>query len=142
MRHHVDLIARHLKDFLQELGRELTHNNEAVGEFCDLLHDHQLVGVWLAQNCMQRCYDGHLQAAQQMQNMASGGTAEDSILVLQAHHVDVVEVQKFSRFLIRLHVVLGERPSHSRGIVVTLLGVIDRERQESSSPVLCRNGAA
>jgi hypothetical protein len=36
-----------------------------------------------------------------MQNMASGRTAEDSILVLQAHHVDIVEVQKFSRNLIR-----------------------------------------
>src|SRR5208282_1531351 len=28
MRHHVDLAARHLEDFLQELRRELTHDNE------------------------------------------------------------------------------------------------------------------
>ena len=44
---------------------------------------------------------GIFRRAQQMQNMASGGTAEDSILVLQAHHVDIVEVQKLSRFFIR-----------------------------------------
>ena len=112
MRHHVDLAARHLEDFLQELGRELAHDNEAVGKLCDLFHDHQLVGIWLAQNRMQRCHHGHLQAAQQMQNVAPGRAAEDSILVLQAHHVDVVEVQKISCFLIRLHVVLGKRPSH------------------------------
>ena len=44
MRHHVDLAARHLKDFLQELGRQLAHDNEAVGEFRDLFHHHQLSG--------------------------------------------------------------------------------------------------
>ena len=84
----------------------------------------QLVRVGLAQNRVQRGHHGHLQAAQQMQNMASGRTAEDSILVLQAHHVDIVEVQEFSRFLIRLHVVLGERPSHPRGIVISLFRVV------------------
>src|SRR5271165_621132 len=77
-----------------------------------------------------------------MQDMASGWTAEDSIFVLQAHHVDVVEVQKLSRFLIRLHLVLGERPPHPGGIVVSFFGVIHRERQQSSRPVLCGNGAA
>ena len=91
---------------------------------------------------MQRCHYGHFQATQQVQDMASGRTAEDSILVLQAHHVDIVEVQKFSRFVIGPHVVLGERPSHPRGIVVPLFGVVDWEHQQSSRPVLCGNGAA
>src|SRR5579859_1599156 len=75
-----------------------------------------------------------------MQDVASGWTAEDSILVLQAYHVDVVEVQKFSRFLIRLHIILCERPSHPGGIVVALIGVVDRQRQQSGTPVLCRDG--
>ncbi len=74
--------------------------------------------------------------------MASGLAAEDSILVLQAHHVDIVEVQEFSRFLIRGQVVLSKRPSHPRGIVVTFFGVIDRERQQSRIPVLCGECAA
>jgi hypothetical protein len=78
----------------------------------------------------------HLQTTQQMQNVASGRTAEDSILVLQAHHVDVVEVQKFSGFLIGRHVVLGERPAHPRGIVVAFFRVVDWERQQSSRPAL------
>ena len=101
VRNHVDLAAGHLEDFLQELGRELAHDDEAVGKLRDLFHDHQLVGVGLAQDRVQRGHDRHLQAAQQMQDMASGRTAEDSILVLQAHHVDIVEVQEFSGFLIR-----------------------------------------
>src|SRR5579863_1306533 len=91
---------------------------------------------------MQRCHHGHLQATEQMQNVASGRASEDSILVLQAHHVDIVEVQKVSSFLIGLHVVLGERPSHAWGIVVSFFGVVDRKRQQSSRAVLRGNGAA
>src|SRR5208282_948845 len=71
-----------------------------------------------------------------MQNMASGVATEDSILVLQAHHVNVVEVQEFSRLLIRPDVVLGERPSHPCGVVISLFGVIDRQGQQSSGSVL------
>jgi hypothetical protein len=63
--------------------------------------------------------------------MASSRTAEDSILVLQAHHVDVVEVQERSRVLIRRDVILGKRPSHTIRIVVSFIGVVDRERQQS-----------
>jgi hypothetical protein len=43
-----------------------------------------------------------------MQDMAPGRPAENSVLVLQAYHVDVVEVQEFGGFLIRLHIVLRE----------------------------------
>src|SRR5579859_413024 len=77
-----------------------------------------------------------------MQNVASRRTAEDSIFVLQAHHVDVIEVQEFSRILIGLHVVLGERPSHSLGIVISLFGVVYWQRQQSSGSVLRGYGRA
>ena len=63
MRHHVDLAARHLEDFLQELGRQLAHDNESVREFCDLLHDQHLVRIWLTQNGVQRGNHRHLQIA-------------------------------------------------------------------------------
>ena len=43
-----------------------------------------------------------------MQDMASGRSAEDSILVLETDHVDIVEVQEFSGFLIRRQVILGQ----------------------------------
>src|SRR5580692_4702717 len=77
-----------------------------------------------------------------MQDMAAGWTAEDSILVLQANHVDVVEVQEFGGFLIRLHIVLRERPSDAIGIVVCLLGVVDRERHQSSGSAFRGYGCA
>ena len=132
MRHHVDLAAGHLKDFLQELGRQLAHDDEPVGEVRNLFHYQHLVGIWLAQNCVQRGNRRHFQPAQQMQDMPSSRAAEDSKLVLQAHHVDVVEVQELSGLLIRFHIILCERPSHAIGIVVSFLDVVDRERQQSS----------
>src|SRR5690348_13880721 len=77
-----------------------------------------------------------------MQDVASGRTTEDSIFVLQAHHIDIVEVQECSRFLIGRHVVLGERPSHPCGIVISLFRVVHRQRQQSSCPVLRGYGFA
>src|SRR5580658_575563 len=70
-----------------------------------------------------------------MQNMAAGLATEDSILMLQAHHVDIVEVQEFSRFLIGSCVVLGQGPSHSWGIVISLFRVVYRQGQQSSSSI-------
>src|SRR5580658_393015 len=77
-----------------------------------------------------------------MQNMASRGSPEDSILVLQAYHVDIVEVQEFGRFLIPSQIILSKRPSHPRGIVVTFFGVVDWECQQSSVPILRGDCAA
>src|SRR5258708_16177431 len=75
-----------------------------------------------------------------MQNMASRHTTEDPILVLQAHHVDVVEVEECCRLFIRSNVILGERPAHARRVVVPLVRVVHRERQQASIPILCGNG--
>jgi hypothetical protein len=108
MRNHVDLAAPDFVDFLQELGRQLAHDNEAIGKLSDLFHDHQLVGVGFPQNRVQGGHHGHLQTLQQLKNMAPGWTAEDPILVLQAHHIDVVEVQELSCVRIRREIVLGQ----------------------------------
>ena len=101
-----------------------------------------LVRIRLAKDRVQSGHDRHLQAAQQMQDVAAGRTAEDSILVLQADHVDIVEVQELSGFFIRSQVVLGERPSHPRRIVISLFRVVYRQRQQSSGSVLGGYGRA
>src|SRR5208283_5435027 len=77
-----------------------------------------------------------------MENVAAGRTAENSIFMLQTHHIDIVEVQKFSRVFIRLDVVLGERPSYPWGIVISFFGIIDRQCQQSRRSVLARYGRA
>ena len=108
MWNHVNLAARHREDFLQELGRKLAHHTQAVRKLGNLLHDAELVGVGLAQNGVQRGHHRHLQAAQQMQDMASGRAAENSILMLQTDHVDAVEVEEFCGLLIRGQIVLRQ----------------------------------
>ena len=55
----VNLCCRHMKDVLEKLRGVLTHDNEAIGELCQLDHYATLVGVRLAQNCMQRRDNGH-----------------------------------------------------------------------------------
>src|ERR1700730_5301562 len=77
-----------------------------------------------------------------MQDMASGRPAEDSVLVLEADQVDIVEVQEFSGFLIRRQVILSQRPSYSCRIVISLFRVVYRQGQQSSRPVLRGNGGA
>jgi len=77
-----------------------------------------------------------------VQNVASGGTTEDSVLVLQTHHVDVVEVQECCGVLIRLDVVLGEGPTNARRVVISLVRIVHREGEEASIPILRRNCAA
>src|ERR1035441_4907907 len=77
-----------------------------------------------------------------MENVASGGSAENSILVLQTHHVDVVEIQERSRIPISLYVSLSQRPSNAIRIVVTLFRVVYRKRQQTSCSILRRDGRA
>ncbi len=48
VRNHVDLAARNLEYLLQELGRELAHDDQAIRQLCDLFHDRQLAGIGFA----------------------------------------------------------------------------------------------
>ena len=142
MRHHVNLLAGHLVDLLQKLRRELTHHNQTVGKVRNLFHDTELVRAGLAQDRVQRGHHGHLQVAQQMQDMTSRRPAENPILVLQAHHVDIVEVQELRRVPIRCQVILRQRPAHARGIVIPFGCVVHRKRQQSRRTVLSGDRSA
>jgi hypothetical protein len=74
--------------------------------------------------------------------VAASGSAENSVLVLQADHVDIVEVQELSGLSIRFQLVLSERPSDARRIVISFFRVVYRERQQSSGTVLGGYGCA
>src|ERR1700746_125585 len=77
-----------------------------------------------------------------MQNMASGWPAKDSVLMLQADHIDVVEVQEPRGFLVRCDVVLRKRPPYPCRIVISLVGVVYRQGQQSRCSILRRYRAA
>ena len=61
VRNHVNLAARHLEDFLQELRREFAHHNQTVGQLSDLFHNQTLVRVRFAENRVKGRHHGHLQ---------------------------------------------------------------------------------
>src|SRR6266576_7316675 len=77
-----------------------------------------------------------------MQNMASGWPAEDSVLMLQADHVDAAEVQKPRGFPVGCDVVLRKCPPYPCRIVISLVGVVYRKRQQSRCSILRRYRAA
>src|ERR1700722_17493452 len=74
--------------------------------------------------------------------MASRRAAKDSIFMLQANHVDVVEVQEFGGLLIGSWIVLSQRPSHPCRIVVSLFRIVYRQRHQSGSSILRGYGLA
>jgi len=66
VRNQVDLVARDTEDLLQDLSGVLAHHNHAVRQTRDFFHHHALIGIWLAQDRVQRCHNGHVKAAQQL----------------------------------------------------------------------------
>jgi len=50
---------------------------------------------------MESGYDRHLEATQQTQNVATRRTAKNSVLMLQAHQIEIREIQKVSSLLER-----------------------------------------
>src|SRR4051794_40575876 len=71
-----------------------------------------------------------------MQDMAASWPSEDSILVLQADHIDIIEVKEFSGGLIRTQVILCQRPPNPRRIVISRFRIVHWQRQQSRTPVL------
>ena len=69
-----------------------------------------------------------------------------------ANHVDIVEVKKFSCILVRLQLVLRQRPAHARRVNVPRFDIVNRHRQQPGCTVFraerlaqirrkCRNSA-
>src|ERR1700683_756347 len=50
VRHQIDLFPRHSKYISQNTRRVLAHHNKTIRERGDLLHDNELIGIWLTEN--------------------------------------------------------------------------------------------
>ena len=69
--------------------------------------------------------DRHAQFAQEGQDVAAGLPAEDAVLELQAHQIDVVDVQEVGGAPVGVDVLLGQLEANAGRIVVAGLGVVD-----------------
>ena len=88
---------------------------------------------------MKSGYDRHLEATKQTQNVTARRTAEDSVLVLQAYQIEICEIQKVSRLLIRRQIVLLKGESHPRRVCIPRFRIVDRHREQSCRSILRRN---
>jgi hypothetical protein len=85
---------------------------------------------------------GHSQFAQARQNVATGGTAVDSELLLQTHHVHVADIEKVRGPQIGRQVLFLHLEPHYIGIFVSFRNVIDRHRQAAALRVCTLTAAS
>ncbi len=130
MRNHIDLAARHFEYFLQKLGRQLAHHDQAIGERRDFLHHPPLVRVRFAKNRMQRSDHRHFETPEEGQNVTARRAAKDSILVLQAYQIEVREIEKVSRLFVGGQIVLRKGEPYPRRVGIPRFRVIDRNREQ------------
>ena len=64
MRNQIDLVARNVEHFLQDLCGVPAHDDHAVRKGRNLFHHRALVGIWIAKYRVQRGCDRHLQSPQ------------------------------------------------------------------------------
>src|SRR5580692_7624750 len=133
----VDLLGRNLKHFLQDRRGLLAHDDQAVRKRRNLRHHPALVGIWLTQDCVQGRSERHPQSSQKFQNMPAGEATKDSIFVLQANQIDVAEVQEVRGLPVGSQIIFRQLESHSRGIRITLFGVVDRKGQQLCRAIFC-----
>ena len=119
----------------QKLDSPLGHHHQAVGEFCESLHDGPLVGVRFTENSVKGGHRGHAQFAQQGQDVTARRAAEDPELMLQAENINIVDVQKIRGPPIRCDLLLRNLEPHAFGVVVSILRVIDGHHEDLSLAV-------
>ena len=96
--------------------------------------------VGLAQNSVQRRYDGHAQIAQQRQDVAARPSAEDAVFVLQAYEVHVIDIQKVRRPAIGSKILFGQLEAHASRIGIAAFDVVDRHCDASRIRVFGGDG--
>ena len=135
VRDHIDLSAGNRIHFAQQLGRQFAHDNQAIGELCDLFEHDALICVRFAQNRVQRSDQRHFQSAQQGQNVAARGAAVDAVFMLQADKIVAIEVQEIGGPLIGGNILLRQFQAHLLRIIVARIGIVDGNGKQASFSV-------
>ena len=142
MRDEIDLRRVHAVDGLQHVPSALRHDDEAVRERIELFHHRALVGIWLAQDRVQRRHHRLPHFAQESQQMAPRRPAINAELVLHRDDLDVVDVQKLRRAPVGIQLLLLDLERHARRIIVALRPVVHRPHDAMRLGKLRRDGLA
>ena len=91
---------------------------------------------------MQRRDERHIQPTQKFEDVCARSTSKNSIFVLQAHQIDIAEIQKVGGLAVGSQIVLGQLEPHSGGIAVALFSIVHGESQQLGRAVFRVNGVA
>jgi hypothetical protein len=91
---------------------------------------------------MQGSNHGHVQAAQQLQDVAASRSAENPILMLQANQVNIAEIQEVGGLAVGSQFILRKFEANPGRIAVTFCSIVDRKREELGGSVFGVNGVA
>ena len=96
----------------------LAHDHQAIGKPRYLFQHHALIWIWIPQNSVQRCYNRHLQFAQQGQDVAARRPAVDAIFMLNADQIVAVEIKEFRGPFVGAQILLLQLQTHLLWILV------------------------
>ena len=136
VRNNIDLSARNRIHFAQEAGRLLAHHNKAIGKLRNLFQHGALIRIGIAQDCVKRCNQRHLQLVQQRENVTARNPAVDAILMLQADKIVAVEIQELGGSLIGSDILLLKFQAHLLRILVARLRIVDRNGKQAFPAIL------
>ena len=125
VRNQVDLPGRYAIDFLKKLSAALAHDHQPVRQIGDLIENPALGGRGFSQDRVECGDDRHAQFPQQGQDMAPGPSAEDAVLVLERHHIHVIEVQKIGRSTVGFDLFFRYLKADAGRIGIAFLNIVD-----------------
>src|ERR1041385_8396655 len=91
---------------------------------------------------MKCSHQWHLQLAEQRQDVTTGNSSENPVLVLHTDQIISVEVQKLGGPLVRSLVLLGKLQSYTLRIVVRRVRIVDWNGEQPRSTVFGSYGSA
>ncbi|QDV06244.1 hypothetical protein Poly30_17510 [Planctomycetes bacterium Poly30] len=123
----IDLARGNPVNAPKQLDRVFAHDHEAIGERDQLVHDRALIVTGLREDGVQRRDDGHAQLTQKRDQVGARTAPEDPVLVLDADHVDGVDVQEVGGAAIGSELALLDLEAHRVRVVVPLSHVVHRQ---------------
>ena len=138
----LDLVVVNAVHLSQHLGAPHRHHHQLVGKLDELVHDGPPGGIGLEQNRVQRGHHRHPQLAEQRQNVAPRGAAEDPELVLETHDVNVVDVEEFGGASIGGNLLLDDLKPDAIGILVSLGDIVDWNHKDPRRADQLRQGVS
>ena len=113
VRYDVDLASWHVMNGTEKFASFFRHDDDLRRNIDDLSHHVVLHGRRLREHCVERGHDRHFETGQELEDVASGLTAEDTVLMLKAGHVEAGIVQALGRVDIVAAHLVADLEAHS-----------------------------